>query len=227
MPTVRKSEFESNPAQNNCQLRFSRAYVPPRANWTANARSAAANVSVPKPGADDAVELPTQSTLRKGRSGSNSAGTAHTRKASDNYYEDVDPRFAPEPESTPEARHLTQHAHAIPSLLMPGHPHAATSGRQVSHNMSDREPSDLYEDLPDGARSPASDMTSISQRGINPNWRPGSTDDHGRVDTVHRRPLQEQSGVAIGPGPGYEVPVRGAAENGLPRSQRIEMGQAF
>lgn len=93
------------------------------------------------------------------------------------YFEDVDPRFA---EPTDNNASTGQ----IPASLMPGG--AASSnpnllsvgGSTPSPNGNDavlrRDPS--YEDMQDGSRSPAaseaSHFTSVSQRGVNPNWRP-------------------------------------------------------
>lgn len=183
---------------------------------------------------NDPVELPEQNTLRKIRSPNNPTPLSHTRKASDNYYEDVDPRFAPpEPTPQPDPRRLPQHnqpSHAVPSNLVPGLSSTHASRPHVVHAETNREVSDDYEELPSGARSPASDhsnMTSISQRGINPNWRPGSTDGHGRLGVPHRRPVQEQRAIILDANPEFEVPVRGAAGSRAPHTGPVEMGQAF
>jgi len=101
--------------------------------------------------------------------------------SSDNYYEDVDPRFA---DSDPAANEPAP----IPSLLMPGHVenapsppehgmsyHPQSQQQHLNPNQDQRqylEPATSYESF--GQGSPAeSDMTSISRRGVNPDWRPG------------------------------------------------------
>jgi hypothetical protein len=84
------------------------------------------------------------------------------------YYEDVDPRFA-EPFNAPPPG-------SLPSALVPGvsNPHLNSS----NHSLNTSDPN-LIHNPPfenDGSRSPAaseaSHFTSVSQRGINPNWRP-------------------------------------------------------
>lgn len=150
---------------------------------------------------------------------------ARNRANSENYYEDVDPRFAVADES--------KHQSVLPSVLTPGAgaagarspppgmpspplPHhqerngmnaIAPQPEHIYHSptsMARRGPtsdednrdqlplenggglsarqiipsnSDFLEAIPDGARSPgegseASHFTSVSQRGINPNWMP-------------------------------------------------------
>lgn len=113
---------------------------------------------------DSPVELPAQSSA---------IGVPRERRGSD-YYEDVDPRFA-EPVNHPPPP-------AMPSSLMPGGYSSGNPNRLSasgpSPNTSDSmlRPNNSYDDLADGARSPAasdtSHFTSVSQRGVNPNWRP-------------------------------------------------------
>lgn len=112
---------------------------------------------------DSPVELPAQlSTVGM-----------HNNSRSSDYYEDVDPRFA-EPSNNPAPP-------ALPSSLMPGgfssNPNllsVSNHGLNVSDPNLPQNPS--YEELPDGSRSPAaseaSHFTSVSQRGVNPNWMP-------------------------------------------------------
>ncbi|KMU87031.1 hypothetical protein CIHG_04971 [Coccidioides immitis H538.4] len=75
------------------------------------------------------------------------------------YYEDVEPRFALPMNGVESAD--------VPSSLVPG-----SSGEPLLQNSSDG--------LPGGARSSAvseaSHFTSISQRGINPKWRPADSE---------------------------------------------------
>lgn len=130
----------------------------------------------------------------------------HTRKPSGgsaNYYEDVDPRFV-EPDvnvmsSNPtdtiassgalmdmnDARHpsanpapLNIHKNAAPNMPLND---SNSSGLAEGSAGNSAGVSYSYENLHEiGARSPAaseaSHFTSISQRGVNPNWRPGPGD---------------------------------------------------
>ena len=95
---------------------------------------------------------------------------APRQERSSDYYEDVDPRFA-EP-----VQH--QAPPAVPTSLMPGGFAPPNPGFLNTNNLSDPNlpRTNSYDDLPDGSRSPAaseaSHFTSVSQRPINPNWRP-------------------------------------------------------
>ena len=128
----------------------------------------------------DPIELPEQNTIRKARSNTGPStlnAAAHGRKqSSDNYYEDVDPRFAsPSPPTT--AINTQQASGPMPAALIAGPQHLP-----VEHHAELVDPSSSYEDIPDGQRSPASDhsnMTSISQRGVNPAWHPGDPPQQG------------------------------------------------
>ena len=132
--------------------------------------------------------------------------------SADNYYEDVDPRFA-EPESEPTGQPT------IPSLLMPGHNESdrtaadvgmgyAPQAQQQQHHLGVSqapgqflEPTSSYESF-EGSRSPAeSDITSISRRGVNPDWRPG--------------PGPGQGGPGYGGNPGQYGPPGNNGANGV------------
>jgi hypothetical protein len=101
----------------------------------------------------------------------------------------------------------------IPASLAPG----------AAHGMHDvpLASSGSYEDLP-GARSPAesetSNFTSVSQRGVNPNWKPGGPGDTAGQYPPHamRKPMQaqvqERRDVLLGNNPDFELPI--------PRSSR-------
>jgi hypothetical protein len=97
-------------------------------------------------------------------------------ESSSDYYEDVDPKFAEPARSNPPP---------LPSSLMPGgygNPNMSNpsflSAPPPPMNSSDPNlpRTSSYDDLPDGSRSPAasetSHFTSVSQRPVNPNWRP-------------------------------------------------------
>lgn len=127
---------------------------------------------------------------------------------SDVYYEDVDPRFAEQPEPMPQ-----QPQPMIPQLLHPG----GNNYHDVSPGSSGLQPHAMtgsYEDLP-GARSPAesetSNFTSVSQRGVNPNWRPGFGGEFNSL--APRKPLPQQTSmrrdVLLAGNPDFEIPGMG------------------
>lgn len=99
-----------------------------------------------------------------------------------NYYEDVDPRFADQEEAASgDAR--------LPSALLPG-------------PVGEPQLTESLEDLPEGARSPAvsetSQFTSISERPVNPRWRPPPA------------PAQQRTNVLLENNPDFELrPPRG------------------
>ncbi|PGH03669.1 hypothetical protein GX51_03933 [Blastomyces parvus] len=104
------------------------------------------------------------------------------------YYEDVEPRFA-EPGD-------------VPAALTPG-------------ALGELQPSTSFEDLPEGAHSPAasetSHFTSISQRGVNPKWR--------SPEAEVRRDKQKRQDILLGSNPDFELPV-GRGRGGGPGSRR-------
>lgn len=125
---------------------------------------------------------------------------------SDIYYEDVDPRFASDPEPMPPmpANPELEGNNRPPTLLAPGQHHQY---RPDSFNGAPRTNS--YEDLP-GARSPAesdtSNFTSVSQRGVNPNWRPGNGGEFSSLGPPRRRDQQTKRDVLLAGNPDFELP---------------------
>jgi hypothetical protein len=113
------------------------------------------------------------------------------------YYEDVDPRFAEPP---PPAQKPT------PAPI---------------------HPTNSYEDIPQGSRSPAeserSTFTSISQRGVNPRWNPPmppppAPGTYG-PNPVPRRPIANRTDLLLGSNPDFELPSnRGGGGGGPSRS---------
>lgn len=89
----------------------------------------------------------------------------HTTSEVVAYYEDVDPRFAdPAPMIPPQ--HVTSasdHDGPMPSSLMPGY-----GGIQNRDLLAAQDRGDTHSP----AHSDNSNFTSISQRGINPDWQP-------------------------------------------------------
>ena len=141
------------------------------------------------------VELPGHAVERPAAtSGSTSRSASQTRprKSSEAYYEDVDPRFIQdEPPLPPPTNSLTPaplapNAHLQPpariarensqsSSIYTNNPSPGSS-REVGDPMSSSGPlsANTSEDLIARQKSPAasdmSNFTSISQRGVNPNW---------------------------------------------------------
>ncbi|KAI9821481.1 MAG: regulator of ime2 [Thelocarpon impressellum] len=177
------------------------AYVPARAAWGGDGnrmRTPLNTVLEPSGGSDiSAVELPTP----QGRHGD----PTHTRVGSgEMYYEDVDPRFA-----QTDSHVLSEMPSTVsPSLPPVGH---ARSGGQHLHPIMTRG---SYEDLPDGARSPAasdtSHYTSVSQRGVNPNW-PGQA---GDISSRRPAPQQQQRDMLFAGNNDFELPGAGRARGG-------------
>jgi hypothetical protein len=182
-------------------------YVPPRQNWTRNTNAIPGHLAHDQVTVQP-VELPTTNSAvgsyrAPSRPRINSGG-------SDVYYEDVDPRFAAESDPAPPVQ---QRGAPMPASLAPG----------AAHGMHDvpLASSGSYEDLP-GARSPAesetSNFTSVSQRGVNPNWKPGGPGDTAGQYPPHamRKPMQaqvqERRDVLLGNNPDFELPI--------PRSSR-------
>lgn len=176
-------------------------YVPPRQNWTRSSSAIPGQLTHDQVTVQP-VELPTTNSTvgsyrAPGRPRVNSGG-------GDVYYEDVDPRFAEESDPTPPVQNRGA---PMPASLTPG----------AAHGMHDvaLAPKGSYEDLP-GARSPAdsetSNFTSVSQRGVNPNWRPGGPGDAAGQFPPHamRKPIQAQvqqrRDVLLGNNPDFELP---------------------
>lgn len=133
----------------------------------------------------------------------------HAPLASDNYVEDIDPQF--------EASAI---APTIPTSLMPGPPPPDQTANPPPSNAylqpSGSFPSNPYgssSDLPnDEQRSPAasesSQFTSVSQRGVNPNWRPppGSAQ--------RPPPGPSRNDILLNGNPDFTLPVTGSGQAG-------------
>lgn len=188
---LRKHERQANP--------FS--YVPPRAQWNNIPRDDFARSQ--SPGRYGPVELPTGGSQMGGYS-AQSRRPRVSSGGSDVYYEDVDPRFAADPEPMPPMP-PNPHQAGVPSLLTPGQP-----ADQRPDSLGPLPQTNSYEDLP-GARSPAesetSNFTSVSQRGVNPNWRPGAGGEFGSFGPpIRRRDPQMKRDVLLAGNPDFEIP---------------------
>ena len=221
---------------------IARPYVPPRAAWTGVTRGV---TPPPNTTALDPVELPTsnQNTMRRVRTSSlpqaHAPGHGRNQSSADAYYEDVDPRFVAPETDTARQKQTTQSSKAVPPSLMPGITQAPSQAQRPTIQPVD--PSSSYEDLQDGQMSPASDnsnMTSISQRGVNPNWRPGMEGPGGqrsgqanlgvpgRRDQRHQQ-QQQQRDMLLSSNPDFELPGGSGPHGRIPAGIRGQQGQAF
>ncbi|KIX95827.1 uncharacterized protein Z520_08535 [Fonsecaea multimorphosa CBS 102226] len=181
-------------------------YVPPRAIWNNMSGDDLEYPRSPGRQGQSPVELPTSGSHVGGYSSQprrprvNSGG-------SDVYYEDVDPRFASDPEPPlPQNPQLEERNRRPPPLLNPGPP-----GHYRPDSYNEIPPTNSYEELP-GARSPAesetSNFTSVSQRGVNPNWRPGPGNggEFSGLGPMRRRDHQTRQDMLLAGNPDFELP---------------------
>ena len=227
---------------------ISRPYVPPRSAWTGVTRGV---TPPPNTTALDPIELPTsnQNIPRRARTSSlpQAHAPAHARNQSsaDAYYEDVDPRFVTPETDTARPTQASQSSGAVPSSLTPGITHAPPSdlsrGQQQHPTIEPMDPRASYEELQDGQMSPASDnsvMTSISQRGVNPNWRPGmegagtgaggQRSGQANLGVPGRRLQQQQRDMLLSSNPDFELPSGSGPHGRVPAGIRgPQQGQAF
>lgn len=183
-------------------------YIAPRAGWNAqkmpsdqtlttlNNSNSSRGLS---PIQHSPVELPAQDSQM------GAPMPRHIEPSAD-YYEDVDPRFA-EP-SRPDA------PPSIPSALMPGGFSSSNPNLLSAPTINSNIPrTESYEDLPEGARSPAaseaSHFTSVSQRPVNPNWRPEVGAAAGQFQPYNgRRPMRQEDVIleANAANPDFAIP---------------------
>ena len=186
-------------------------YMPVRAGW--NQQQVPSDQSLNtlnnssrglSPIQDSPVEMPAHI--------SHIGGPNRVERSSD-YYEDVDPRFA-EPAQA-------QAPPPLPSSLMPGgfappNPNFLSTGNGSDTNLPRNS---SYDDLPEGARSPAaseaSHFTSVSQRPVNPNWRPEMGAPAGQFAPFApgppRRPMRQEDVIleANAANPDFAIPGAG------------------
>ncbi|KAJ9191686.1 hypothetical protein DTO164E3_8718 [Paecilomyces variotii] len=123
-------------------------YVPPRNGWTDNGPRAADPMPLNEPRLPRLPPVDERQVMNRAEP---------VPRPENNYYEDIEPKFA--------APRLPASNDPVPSALVPGPPPIEIIPVSGS-----------YDEIPEGARSPAasdvSHFTSISERGINPRWRP-------------------------------------------------------
>ncbi|KAL8842073.1 MAG: hypothetical protein Q9170_000676 [Blastenia crenularia] len=239
----RQREHRESPLSLTSVYSSQEPYVPPRAAWANPAsRLNINNTSNPSqnvisPIADSPItELPASTSrsppipqlISAAPNSSNATNMpGHNRyNSADNYYEDVDPRFA-----EPASSHPPIHSNApLPSALTAGlqsqPPQQGVIENVNDHNNTYLKPSNSYDSIPEnthdsGARSPAvsdgSNYTSISQRGINPQWRPPPDPAMGMGGVPNRKPIgQQQRGpdMLLNSNPDFELPIQGGRAGG-------------
>jgi len=227
------------------------SYVPPRAGWTTTREAATVlndhNTSLtqrqpPQPpielvvthsNSDRPAYPPSRGPHQRVNSGS-----------SDVYYEDVNPRFAAESNPAPPipAEHERQEQ-SIPHLFQPGghdgqRQFGPSPNEMLRPTSGEIDPVSSCEDLQQGTRSPAeseaSNFTSVSQRGVNPNWRPGYPGEVGNfgpgsapaygLPGVMRKPVgmgmqarqeqQNKKDLLFAGNPDFEIPGMGPNRSG-------------
>lgn len=145
----------------------------------------------------------------------------HNSERSSDYYEDVDPKFA-------EPAHIN-HPQSIPLSLIPGNRQpqnqnvgflSAPNRPQFNTSDSNLPRSSSYDDLPEasGSRSPAiseaSHFTSVSQRPVNPAWRPdmgAAAGQFGPYGGGRGRPMRQEDVIfeANAANPDFAIPGTG------------------
>lgn len=233
----RQREHRESPLSLTSMYSSQEPYVPPRAAW-ANPSSQMNSTNASNPsqqvispiGDSPVTELPAstsrsppipQLTSTAPDSSNATRIPGHNRyNSADNYYEDVDPRFA-----EPSQSHPPPTQSHLPSALTAGlHPQPPQQGiieNAGDYNNGYLQPSNSYDSIPEnthdsGTRSPAvsdgSNYTSISQRGINPQWRPPPDQAMGMGGVPNRKPVgQQQRGpdVLLNSNPDFELPIQG------------------
>lgn len=192
-------------------------HVPPLAGW--NAQNSTSDQTLNNsnssrglsPILDSPVELPAQLAQPGAQA------PAYSNDRSSDYYEDVDPQFA-EP--------ARAHPPPMPTSLVPGgyaqpnvsNPNFLAAPPPLNTNGSDPSlpRTASYDDLPEGSRSPAaseaSHFTSVSQRPVNPNWRPEMGAPAGQFPPYGpgqgRRPLRPEDVIleANAANPDFAIP---------------------
>jgi hypothetical protein len=198
-------------------------YIPARSAWGNTPRHGTPPVNTNIPQAPIAgrnrspIELATtgHSPVRSQQGPPHSP--SHRRASSDNYYEDVDPRFSdpappesnnpaaiaagrvtnpPDPYAQPGAQQNINQTNNTNFSRTMSPPRQNTGNSSLAPQRQPLEQSNSYD-------SEGSNLASVSQRGVNPQWRPGMGNE--------RPPERYADRGAYGPG---GVPIRGPGGNG-------------
>lgn len=180
-----------------------RTYAPPRPAWG----DQVGRTSPPNPNSQQPAELPSPMEPNHRRIGS----------AEDQYYEDVDPRFAGEPAPAATLPPAPAVAPGYGPRGPVGNPNQNLRPIQPISHMDGRN---SFETLAPGARSPAeserSNFTSVSQRGVNPRWNDGQ----GHAPMPTRRPVQQQQDLLLNSNPDFQLPGKRGGRGGFGRGGR-------
>lgn len=157
-----------------------RPYIPPRAGWASG---------------------------RNGTERDMNASPHHTRQGSrDNYYEDVEPRFAEDVDIGPTG------SNNVPSVLMagkkPGEIQPPPPLKIHGENVGEGPGSPAVSDISQGSH-----FTSISERPINPNWQ-----GQAPAPAPARGPRMQD--MVLQANPDFELPVAGRGRGGGARYGR-------
>jgi hypothetical protein len=165
-----------------------RPYVPPRQAW----RDAGPGRSSPLNTVSQPAEIASSPFHRRIDSG-------------DNYFEDVDPRFAEPPPAL------------VPTPVVVNH--SASGPANGNLHPLGLDGNNSYEDIQEGARSPTesdrSNFTSVSQRGVNPRWNGGPR--HGQA-MPNRRPVNapQRNDILLNSNPDFQLPGGRGGRGGFP-----------
>ncbi|EEH35634.2 hypothetical protein PAAG_06681 [Paracoccidioides lutzii Pb01] len=181
-----------NPQNPDSMYSEQEVYVPPRAAWEESFREPTLPVIEPNKSSSPHTGRRPSSAGPDIDLRDNTQSPIARSNSRDNYYEDLDPRFAEPVE--------------LPQVLTPGQP-------------GELQPRTSFDDMTEGARSPAasetSHFTSISQRGVNPKWSP--------AEVESRNEKQRRQDMLLGNNPDFELPVGrgrgGAASRRMPAAQ--------
>ncbi|KAK4971964.1 hypothetical protein LTR28_012660 [Elasticomyces elasticus] len=137
------------------------------------------------------------------------------------------------PPPTHQGAHNQPNPHHLhPTAYAPHHhhhrPNQLTNGTRNDNNNSSSTlgPSSSYENIAEGARSPAgsdaSHFTSVSQRGVNPNWRPGGPPGSYGGPPAFSAPPQprRRDDVILNANPDFSLPGARAGRGGAFRGGR-------
>ena len=184
------------------------SYVPPRSQWPAGVGHRGSPPLETIQGSPATAELAARHSPPIAQQAPVHAPSRARVNSSDNYYEDVDPRFSGDLEVD------TRQQAPIPTVLVPGgqpvddlahHDPYYTGNSQPQRQPLNPTPS--YDSVNDGPESDNSNFTSISQRGVNPQWQPeGQGQGYGVGGVPNRNRPQQQRDFLLASNPDFEVP---------------------
>ena len=185
--------------------------MPARSNWNKN------------PNVETQMASSTITEKPADKTPPSSSTSLQRANGNDEYYEDVDPLFVESASNAPY-----QGMSTTPAALIPGYTNTTQSQHNPQPLSLDMDANHSLEDSGEGPRSPtnseASNYTSISQRGVNPNWT-----EPNPLPTV-RTPVQQRDIILNNPD--FELPIgrggQGARGGRLPvQASGIRSGERY